>query len=155
MCVSSALTLKIKLFFCILGYARNLLIPRKLAIYATVENREQQKATLNNVKIWSKHGSRLTDLASEKLVFERLAAPGTIFAFLSSFRTEPAVDFQFPGGALFGAVTGIDLAFEMNRLNIAVFPSEVNMKETIKKPGVYTVEIDSIPITFEVVPKFL
>ena len=58
------------------GYARNLLIPRKLAIYDTMENRGKYKGGVENaIGIWSKHGG-LAELANEKLVFERLTAPG-------------------------------------------------------------------------------
>ena len=58
-------------------------------------------------------------------------------------------------GDLFSSLTALDIAFEMNKRNIAVFTSDIHMTQTIKKIGLYTVEIDGLPIQIEVKAKFL
>ena len=60
------------------GHARNLLIPRKIAVYATLENKELYADIIKTEyvgQIVKKH-EKLQELSKEPLIMERLLDPG-------------------------------------------------------------------------------
>lgn len=60
------------------GHARNLLIPRKIAVYATLDNKEQYANIINteHIKDIVKKHDKLQELSNEPLIMERLLDPG-------------------------------------------------------------------------------
>lgn len=105
------------------GYARNYLIPRKLAIQATDKNRR----TLE-------HEKRMTiDLdAKEKKEAEKLAGE---LANLSCTITMQAGE----NDRLFGSVTSLDIAAALEEQGVEIDRRKIVLDEPIKELGVFTV----------------
>jgi large subunit ribosomal protein L9 len=107
------------------GYARNFLLPRKLAMQATQANRaviEQMKA------------SAARRFASEKAVAEELAA-----------RLEP-VELEFTrksseAGHLFGSVTSGDIAAALEAKGFEIDRRKIQVDEPLKSIGDFNVAI--------------
>lgn len=60
---------------------------------------------------------------------------------------------RFIGGVLYDPLTANDIAFELNKLNIGVFASNIYLQPTfIKKPGQYKFTVDGLHFNFDVVP---
>ena len=60
---------------------------------------------------------------------------------------------HFVDGALYDPLTANDIAFELNKLNIGVFASNIYLQPTfIKKPGQYKFTVDGLHFNFDVVP---
>ena len=60
---------------------------------------------------------------------------------------------HYVGGALYDPLTANDIAFELNKLNIGVFASNIYLQPSfIKKPGQYMFTIDGLDFKFDVVP---
>tara|TARA_A100000164_G_C21597495_1_gene625900 strand:+ start:262 stop:711 length:450 start_codon:yes stop_codon:yes gene_type:complete len=107
------------------GYARNFLIPNKIAIRATKENKEifeKQKDQLKKANIEKKQDA-------EKLLPQ---IPETIDIFREASEQ----------GALFGSVTSRDIANELNsKPNLNIKAKDILIKQVIKSIGSYTVNL--------------
>jgi len=105
------------------GYARNYLIPRKLAVEATGKNRRALE-----------HEKRIvTDLvAKEKKDAERLAVE--IANLSCTIRMQAGENDR-----LFGSVTALDIAAALEEQNIEIDRRKILLDEPIKELGVFTV----------------
>ncbi len=105
------------------GYARNYLIPRKLAIQATEKNRRSLE-----------HEKRLeTDLAAkEKKEAEKLA--GELSNLSCTIRMQAGENDR-----LFGSVTSLDIAAALEEQGIEIDRRKIILDEPLKELGVFTV----------------
>ena len=112
------------------GYARNFLMPRKLAAPATAD-------VLNAKKIADEATQcrmRLEKEAAEKLAKELKDLPVHIKAKAGS------------GGKLFGSVTAKEIAEEMKKQHqVDVQKNKIVLEETIKNFGTYEVKVKLYP----------
>ena len=112
------------------GYARNFLLPQKLAIPASNTNlnvAKQQKA--------SEERKKEQALDEAKVMAAQLAKVGVTIAVK-----------QGEGGKLFGSVTGKDIAEAMQaQYSIDMDKRKIDLKEAIKTPGTYPVTIKLHP----------
>ena len=112
------------------GYARNFLMPRKLAAPATAD-------VLNAKKIAdeaTQRRMRLEKEAAEKLAKELKDLPVHIKAKAGS------------GGKLFGSVTAKEIAEEMKKQHqVDVQKNKIVLEETIKNFGTYEVKVKLYP----------
>ena len=108
------------------GYARNYLLPKKLAVEPTANN-----INLMNQKNESIRNKKIKDIELAQKVVEKLK--------------EIDLDFKVKtgdNGKLFGAITSKEIAQELNdRYGIEVDKKKVVMAEPIKCVGSYEVEI--------------
>ncbi len=107
------------------GYARNYLLPRKLAVPLTEGNRkvvQQQKASL------------LRHDATLKADAEQLAA---MVGKLTLTLTRKAGE----SGVLFGSVTTIDLAEQLHKSGYEIDRRKIHLEDPIKQLGEYAVPI--------------
>jgi large subunit ribosomal protein L9 len=107
------------------GYARNFLLPRKLALQATLAN----KAVIEQMK-----SSAIRRSASEKALAEELVA-----------KLEPVV-LEFTrksgeNGHLFGSVTSVDIAAALEALGFEVDRRKIQLDEPLKTVGETSVAI--------------
>lgn len=107
------------------GYARNYLLPRKLAIPATPGNR-------NNIEQMRAAASRKTarDLAAERELAERLAALALVFERRAGEKD-----------TLFGSVTSMDIGEELARQGFEVDRRRIALAEPIKALGAVKVPV--------------
>ncbi len=111
------------------GYARNYLIPRKLALEATrhaVQLFEMEKT------------KRAKVLAEQKGSAEQFAA--TLSALKVTIKAKTGEE-----GKLFGSVTSSDIVSELVKLGHEIDRKKVHLAETIKAVGTYTAEIKVHP----------
>lgn len=107
------------------GYARNYLLPQRLAIIATpnsVKRFERQKEKLN--------AAREGQLTSAKAMADKLSKVG--------------LDFERPmgqGGRLFGSVTSLDIANELARQGVTVEKRSILMNGAIKTVGDHAIRV--------------
>ena len=107
------------------GYARNYLLPRKLAVLATDPNRrklaEEEKV----------HKRR--DILAMKTAKGKMAKMADMSCTITVHVGED--------DKLYGSVTSADIAKELNAQGLDVDKKQVLLEEPIKKIGVYTVDI--------------
>ena len=107
------------------GYARNFLLPRKLAMEATAAN----KAVIEQMK-----NSAVRRSASEKAFAEELAtklAP-VVLSFIRK---------SGDGGHLFGSVTSADIAAELATAGFDIDRRKIQLPEPLKSIGEFSVAI--------------
>lgn len=107
------------------GYARNYLLPRKLAVEATANNVRQiqgEKAALakREAKERGTAESQASQLQKLTLKFERKVGEA---------------------GVLYGSVTSIDIAHELKEQGYEVDRRKIVLREPIKRFGSYTVPV--------------
>ena len=107
------------------GYGRNFLLPRKLALQATLAN----KAVIEQMKVSAARRS-----ASEKAQAEELV---TKLAPVSLSFTRKSGE----NGQLFGSVTSSDIASELETKGFEVDRRKIQLNEPLKALGDYTVAI--------------
>jgi large subunit ribosomal protein L9 len=107
------------------GYARNFLLPRKLALPATPGNRKHIER--ERVKLDAQE-------AHEKTGAEAIAAK---MANVEVVITRKVGDTD----ALFGSVNSADIAEAMGKLGFEVDKRKLGLREPIKKLGTYTVPL--------------
>jgi large subunit ribosomal protein L9 len=107
------------------GYGRNFLLPRKLALQATLAN----KAVIETMKTSAARRS-----ASEKIQAEELQAK--LEPVVLSF-TRKSGD----GGHLFGSVTSADIAAELATKGFEVDRRKIALNEALKSVGDFNVAI--------------
>ena len=105
------------------GYARNFLIPRKLAIHATEKNRRALE-----------HEKRVeSDLAAkEKREAEKLA--GELSNLSCTIRMQAGENDR-----LFGSVTSLDIAAALEEQGVEIDRRKIILDEPLKELGVFTV----------------
>lgn len=107
------------------GYARNYLLPRKLAVLATAANAkmiEQQKDALARREQRERsHAAQLADqMSSVTLVFERKMGEQGVF---------------------YGSVTSLDIAEGLKGKGFEVERRKIHLASPIKEPGEYNVQV--------------
>jgi large subunit ribosomal protein L9 len=107
------------------GYARNYLLPRKLAMEATPGNRKQ-------VEAMKAAGARRE--ATEKSAAESLAAQ---LAGLTLTLTAKAGE----SDQLFGSITAMDIAEALEAKGFSIDKRKVHLEEPIKTLGEYSVPV--------------
>jgi len=107
------------------GYARNYLLPRKLAMQATANN----KAVIEQMKASAARRS-----AAEKVTAEEQAAK--LDAVALSFTRKAGEE-----GHLFGSVTSADIATELGAKGFEVDRRKIQLGEPLKSVGEFTVPI--------------
>lgn len=106
------------------GFARNFLLPNKLALVATEENIEkieQEKKKLEQIKKIEKQ--KIQELAER----------------LKGFSCTVAVEAQ--GDNLYGSITSAEIAQALIDEQITVDKKDIILEQPIKKLGIYEVEI--------------
>jgi len=107
------------------GYGRNFLLPRKMALQATLAN----KAVIEQMK-----ASAARKSASEKAVAEALVAK--LEPIVLSFTRKTGEN-----GHLFGSVTSADIATDLESKGIEVDRRKIVLAEPLKSVGEFTVNI--------------
>ena len=107
------------------GYGRNFLLPRKMALQATLAN----KAVIEQMKASSARKS-----ASEKAVAEALVAK--LEPLTLSFTRKTGEN-----GHLFGSVTSADIAADLESKGFEVDRRKIVLAEPLKSVGEFTVNI--------------
>ena len=106
------------------GYGRNFLLPKKLAIIANESNRKQLAENLKQ---------RAHKLAKLKADAEEMAAK-----LAEIVLTVPAKASE--NGKIFGSVTSLQLAEELEKLGLKVDRRVISIAEPVKELGDYTAE---------------
>ncbi len=125
------------------GYARNYLVPQGKAAPATAENRKK----------FEQRRRELEDAAADKLVLARRRAEA-----MSGFKITVARRVS-EDGKLFGSVSTVDIAEEMERCGHELQKSEIHLSEgPLKSLGEHEVAVSLHPevhlsILVEVVPE--
>jgi len=118
------------------GYARNFLVPRKLAVYA-------DKGKVKELE----HNKRRLERKRQQL---QVAAQSTAQRIASQAITIDA--HAGPGGRLFGSVTSIDIAQALkDQLGVDVDRRKIHLHEPIRTLGSHAVDIHLIGETRAVV----
>jgi large subunit ribosomal protein L9 len=107
------------------GYGRNFLLPRKLALQATLAN----KAVIEQMKAAAARRS-----ATEKAQSEELLAK--LQPVVLSFTRKSGEN-----GQLFGSVTSADIAGELENKGFDVDRRKIQLSEPLKSLGEYTIAI--------------
>lgn len=107
------------------GYARNYLLPNRLASLAT-------KGNINSIQ--KERESLLKKAATEKSTAEAQAAQMVDIAL--SFERRAG-----EGGALFGSVTSMDIAEALKAKGYEIDRRKISLKDAIKETGDYTVNV--------------
>lgn len=107
------------------GYARNYLVPRKLALYATPANMKRLTVIQENLK-----AEEEKKVAALKVLAEKIAS--TKLAFVRK------VDEQ---GSMFGSVSEHDLANALKEEGVDVHRSTIALERHVKTLGEHTVEV--------------
>lgn len=107
------------------GYARNYLLPRRLAVEATAANIRQQEDLLQR--------------RADKLARERADAE-TLRHRLEGLRLEISAR-AGEGGRLFGSVTAGDIALALESLGFRVDKRKIDFNEPIKSLGLFRIRV--------------
>ena len=108
------------------GYARNMLLPKKLGVEATGKNLNDLKLPKNNEK---------------KVAQENLDAAKELAAELSAGKVELAIKVG-EGGRTFGSVSSKEIAEAVKtQMNLSVDKKKIQIKEAIRTPGMYLVPV--------------
>lgn len=112
------------------GYARNMLIPKKLGIEATPEN-------LNNLKLQNKH--------AEKVAAENLAAAKALAEEMSTWTVETSIK-TGEGGRTFGSISSKEIVASIKKqYQKDVDKKKVQLQEAIRTSGVHEVKVKLHP----------
>lgn len=111
------------------GYARNYLIPRKLAVPATLANRRQIEA------LEKRRAEReAEELAESKVLQEKIDALRVAIVVKTG-----------EGGKMFGAVTVTDLIEKLQENNLEIDRKKIHLPNPIKSLGEHAVEVKLHP----------
>lgn len=112
------------------GYARNFLLPKKLAVAATADN-------LNNLKLQKNN--------QEKVAQEQLEAAQNFAKELESKEVVLSIK-AGEGGRTFGSVSSKEIAQAFkDQCGMEIDKKKIQMKESIKSFGVYEVKVKLHP----------
>lgn len=107
------------------GYARNYLIPKKLAIHADEKNVRQLQHTKNIIEAKKKKMLKTAEEIKKAL-------------------EETSITIKKKAGQdekLFGSVTAGDIEKSLEKEGIKVFRKDIELEEPIKKLGIYNVKV--------------
>ncbi len=107
------------------GYARNYLIPQKLAVFATanaVKRADRQKGKIDQL--------REKQLGQAQTVAQKLSKVGLVFE-----------RFVGQGGKMYGSVSAIDVAEELSKQGATVEKKSILMHGPIKTVGDHTIRV--------------
>ncbi|NLO43921.1 MAG: 50S ribosomal protein L9 [Candidatus Cloacimonetes bacterium] len=107
------------------GYARNYLVPRKLALYATPANMKRLTVIQENLK-----AEEEKKVAALKVLAEKIASTKLVFV--------RKIDEQ---GSMFGSVSEHDLANALKEEGVDVHRSAIALERHVKTLGEHTVEV--------------
>ena len=107
------------------GYGRNYLLPKKLAVVASVPNVKRLEQELNGKK-----GKERRVLRDNQSLADRIAAEPVVISTNAG-----------EGGKLFGSVTAADIEQALAAKNIEIDKRKIEMEDAIKTVGTYTVTI--------------
>jgi large subunit ribosomal protein L9 len=107
------------------GYARNYLLPRKLAVEATTTNVKQ---------IEQERGRLLKKEANERATAQGQA--DQLGALLLEFKRKAGEQ-----GALYGSVTSMDIAEELKQRGYEIDRHRIHLREPLKRLGDFTVPL--------------
>jgi large subunit ribosomal protein L9 len=125
------------------GYARNFLLPRKLAAAATTTTVQQAEARARQI---AKEQEKLDDAA--RVIGAKLTASPVVLLARAG-----------EGGRLFGSVTASDIAEKISSLGgSAIEHRQVTLEAPIKEVGTYEVPVSltrnvKVDVTIEVQPE--
>jgi len=111
------------------GFARNYLLPKKIALRATKENMkyfEEQKASIEAANAESR--------AQAEKIAEKMKGLSVVLIRQASEK-----------GHLYGSVTGRDVAMAVKEAGYTITAGQVNLGMPIKELGVYEVSVDLHP----------
>lgn len=108
------------------GYARNYLFPKKLAIRATAE--AKQEIEKNRAAV-------------EAQFQKELAAAGDVAAKLAEITVNMARR-VVEGERLYGSVSAADIAEAITKQGVKITRAQIDLAEPIKQLGVYTVNVN-------------
>lgn len=108
------------------GYARNYLLPRKLACLATEKNLNFYRTVIEAKQRKLAKAKSAADVQGEKLSAESLT-------FIRKSRGQD--------GRLFGSVTTADIASELERRGYEIDKKRISLSEPIKKLGEYKASV--------------
>jgi large subunit ribosomal protein L9 len=112
------------------GYARNMLLPKKLGVEAT-------HANLNNLKLQNQH--------AEKVAAENLAAAQAFAKEMEEWLVETTIK-TGEGGRTFGSVSSKEIASSIKKqYSKDVDKKKIQLQEPIRTPGVHEVKIKLHP----------
>ncbi|MCR5668321.1 MAG: 50S ribosomal protein L9 [Lachnospiraceae bacterium] len=112
------------------GYARNMLLPKKLGVEATPAN-------LNNLKLQNQH--------AEKVAAENLAAAQAFAKEMEEWLVETTIK-TGEGGRTFGSVSSKEIASSIKKqYSKDVDKKKIQLQEPIRTPGVHEVKIKLHP----------
>jgi len=107
------------------GYARNFLIPRKLALLATARN---LKAQDHQIKDMERRKTKITEDAQS--LADKVAGVSLSFSRKTGEK-----------GRLFGSVTNMDIADALKEKGLTIDRKDIHLPEPIKSLGEFDVEI--------------
>lgn len=107
------------------GYARNYLIPRKLALPVTEENKKKIEQTLKQIIIKETKEKKTAENLAEQLA--------TVSLTIAKKSGE--------NDLLFGTVTNAEIADELNKIGIEVDKRKIILEEPIRRLGIYQIPI--------------
>jgi large subunit ribosomal protein L9 len=108
------------------GYARNFLLPRRLAV----------EATEKRVKEWT-HLNKVAEQKKKKAVTKRKEVLDKLVKETVNFKTETAPD----SDKLFGAVTNVDVAEELAKMGYNIDRREIVLDGPIKILGLHKAKV--------------
>ena len=112
------------------GYARNMIIPKKLGLEATPKNLNDLKLQKNNEK---------------KVAQENLDAAKELAAELSAGKVELAIKVG-EGGRTFGSVSSKEIAVAVkDQMQLDIDKKKIQLKESIKSLGTHIVTVKLHP----------
>jgi large subunit ribosomal protein L9 len=122
------------------GYARNFLLPRKLAIPVTVANRKQIEALRKTRTVREER-----ELAGAKVLAEKIAGVRIAIAVKTG-----------EGGKMFGAVTAADLHAKLREAGVDIERKRVQLFTPVKALGQHTTKVKlhpevAVDLAFDVV----
>lgn len=122
------------------GFARNFLIPRGIAVEASSGNERQLRHKLS--AIVAKRAKRKADAEAYAKVLGQVIVEFTLKVGAK--------------GKSFGAVTSRDVEAALKALGYQVDRRQIRINETVKSPGVYTVDVKlhsevSVPVQVKVI----
>jgi large subunit ribosomal protein L9 len=107
------------------GYGRNFLLPKKLAVVASVPNVKRLEQELNGKKGKERRVQRDAQALAERIAAEPLVIATNVGE----------------GGKLFGSVTSADIEQALAAKGIEVDKRKIDVEDAIKAVGSYTVAI--------------
>lgn len=124
------------------GYGRNYLLPKKLAVVASVPNVKRLEQELNGKKGRERRVARDAQGLADRLAAEPLIIATNVGE----------------GGKLFGSVTSADIEQALAAKHIEIDKRKIEMEDVIKTVGTYTVTVKlhadvTAQVTVQVVDK--